>query len=32
MKPGHGRIVACLSQHSAELSDACKAQLPAPKP
>jgi len=32
MKPGHGRIVACLSQHSAELSDACKAQLPAPRP
>ena len=32
MKPGHGRIVACLSQHTAELSDACKAQLPAPRP
>jgi hypothetical protein len=31
MKPGHGRIVACLSEHSAELSDACKAQLPAPR-
>jgi hypothetical protein len=31
VKPGHGRIVACLSEHSAELSDACKAQLPAPR-
>ncbi len=31
VKPGHGRILACLSEHSAELSDACKAQLPAPR-
>lgn len=26
IKPGHGRIMACLHQHEAELSDACKAQ------
>jgi hypothetical protein len=31
VKPGHGRIAACLSEHASELSDACKAQLPAPK-
>jgi len=28
VKPGGGRIVACLKQHSSELSDACKAQRP----
>lgn len=24
--PGHGRVMVCLRQHEAELSDACKAQ------
>ncbi len=32
VKPGGGRIAACLKEHASELSDACKAQWPAPKP
>jgi len=28
VKPGGGRIVACLQEHQATLSDSCKAQLP----
>jgi hypothetical protein len=27
-RPGAGRVAACLQQHEAELSAACKAQLP----
>jgi hypothetical protein len=27
VKPGEGRIAACLKQHIAEVSDACKARL-----
>ena len=29
VQPGGRRIVACLKQHAAELSDACRAQWPA---
>jgi hypothetical protein len=27
-KPGGGRVIACLQQHEAELTPACKEQLP----
>ena len=28
VKPGGGRIMACLKEHASELSDACRAQRP----
>jgi len=28
VKPGHGRVMVCLQEHEAELSDACKAARP----
>jgi hypothetical protein len=28
VQPGDGRIAACLKQHAAEVSDACRAQWP----
>lgn len=27
VKPGRGRVVACLKEHEGELSDACKAEM-----
>jgi hypothetical protein len=32
VRPGHGRVMVCLRDHEAELSDACRAQLPPPPP
>jgi len=28
VQPGGGRVIACLKQHAAEISDACRAQWP----
>ena len=27
IKPGHGRVIACLKSHESELSEACKANM-----